>query len=400
MHSTARVYRNPRSPYWHAHFQTWDAKAQDWKLVTKSTRCTDEAKALSIARQYERLALKIGGANADARVSREFVTAVLNSILDIAGQPTFDDKRRWNEYSLAWLKLQRDRVSARTMVNLQSHVRQFTRWLGKDSNIALDVLTGDKLQQWYSDQIAEGRKPASVNNTVKALRVVFERARSEGFCQRNPAELILKQHDGASTFREPFSLPDLKQLLAHLRAHGPAEWLTMVLLGICTGQRHKDCAKARAEQFTMSGQYRVWNLCQGKTKATVAIPLVEPLASHIEQLLKTQSTGFLSPTLAKLTCGSSNGLAYHFGKLLDTAKVDRIKETKKKGSKGQSRANKTFHSLRHTANSMMANAGISQDIRRKILGHTNDKMNAVYTHMDISTNAAGLQTAIADVLGK
>ena len=48
----------------------------------------------------------------------------------------------------------------------------------------------------------------------------------------------------------------------------------------------------------------------------------------------------------------------------------------------------------------MANAGISQDIRRKILGHTNDATNTMYTHMDVSTNAAGLQTAIADVLGK
>ena len=399
MHSTARVYRNPRSPYWHAHFQTWDAKAQDWKLVTKSTRCTDEAKALSIARQYERLALKVGGANADARVSREFVTAVLNSILDIAGQPAFDDTKRWSDYSAAWLEIQRERLSARSMINATSNVRQFTRWLGKKSNIALNTITGEQLQQWYTDQIAEGRKPSSVNNTVKALRVVFERARSEGYCLRNPADLILRQHDNTK-FREPFSLDDLKRLLAHLRAHGPAEWLTMVLLGLCTGQRHQDCAKARAEQFSMSGQYRVWNLTQGKTKTTVAIPLVEPLASHIEKLLKTKTTGYLSPKLAVLPSGSTNGLAYQFSALLDDAKVERIKEAKKKDSKGHSRASKTFHSLRHTTNSLMANAGISQDIRRKILGHTNDATNTMYTHMDVSTNAAGLQTAIADVLSK
>lgn len=399
MHSTARVYRNPRSPYWHAHFKTWDAKAQDWKLVTKSTRCTDEAKALSIARQYERLALKVGGANADARVSREFVQAVLNSILDIAGQPVFDDTKRWSDYSAAWLEIQRERLSARSMINATSNIRQFTRWLGKNSNIPLNTITGEQLQQWYTAQLEEGRKPASVNNTVKALRVVFERAKAEGFCQRNPVDLILRQHDSAK-FREPFSLDDLKRLLAYIRAAGDTEWLTMVLLGLCTGQRLQDCAKARAEQFGMAGQYRVWNLTQGKTKTTVAIPLVEPLASHISKLLATKTTGYLAPKLSVLPSGSTNGLAYQFSRLLDDAKIERIKEAKQKGSKGQSRASKTFHSLRHTTNSLMANAGISQDIRRKILGHTNDATNTAYTHMDISTNAAGLQTAIADVLSR
>ncbi len=72
MHSTAKVYSHPRSPYWQAWFMVWDAKAQGWKPATRSTRVTDEAKALTIAREFEKVAWRAAGVNGEARVSRDF----------------------------------------------------------------------------------------------------------------------------------------------------------------------------------------------------------------------------------------------------------------------------------------------------------------------------------------
>jgi integrase len=45
---------------------------------------------------------------------------------------------------------------------------------------------------------------------------------------------------------------------------------------------------------------------------------------------------------------------------------------------------RTFHSLRHSFNSVMANAGVSDEIRMKLTGHKSPKMNERYTHLQLA----------------
>jgi len=40
---------------------------------------------------------------------------------------------------------------------------------------------------------------------------------------------------------------------------------------------------------------------------------------------------------------------------------------------------KTFHSLRHTFVSLMANSGVSQELRKELAGHSSD-VHRIYTH--------------------
>lgn len=42
----------------------------------------------------------------------------------------------------------------------------------------------------------------------------------------------------------------------------------------------------------------------------------------------------------------------------------------------------TFHSLRYSFNSALANAGVSQEIRVKFTGHSSNAMNDRYTKLD------------------
>jgi integrase len=53
------------------------------------------------------------------------------------------------------------------------------------------------------------------------------------------------------------------------------------------------------------------------------------------------------------------------------------------------------HALRHTFNSAMANAGVSQEVRQKLTGHASAEMNARYTHHEIEN----LKAAVAKVPG-
>jgi integrase len=50
----------------------------------------------------------------------------------------------------------------------------------------------------------------------------------------------------------------------------------------------------------------------------------------------------------------------------------------------------SFHSLRHTANSMMKNAGISPAIVQDIIGHDSAEISAHYTHVEHSAKKLAL----------
>jgi integrase len=42
---------------------------------------------------------------------------------------------------------------------------------------------------------------------------------------------------------------------------------------------------------------------------------------------------------------------------------------------------RSFHSLRHSFNSALANAGVTQEVRMKLTGHADARINKNYTHL-------------------
>ena len=58
----------------------------------------------------------------------------------------------------------------------------------------------------------------------------------------------------------------------------------------------------------------------------------------------------------------------------------------------------SFHALRHTATSLMKNAGISAPIVQDIIGHESAAISASYTHIDDAAKRTAL-SAMPDVLG-
>ena len=46
---------------------------------------------------------------------------------------------------------------------------------------------------------------------------------------------------------------------------------------------------------------------------------------------------------------------------------------------------RTFHSLRHSFNSVLANAGVAEEVRMKLTGHSSKAMNMRYTHLEVRT---------------
>lgn len=56
-----------------------------------------------------------------------------------------------------------------------------------------------------------------------------------------------------------------------------------------------------------------------------------------------------------------------------------------KGKNGRKRSSLSFHSLRHSFNSAMANAGVTQEVRQRLTGHASKAINDRYTHAELKT---------------
>lgn len=397
MHSKAKVYKHKGTPYYQAWFMVWDAKRQKWKAKTTSTRCTEEVKALEIAKEFERVALAAGGPGGATRVSRDFVVDVINDILRISGHREVEDTKLWQPYAEAWLAGMKLRVPENlglgTWQNYKASIKQFTNWLGKEASIPLGAITGDMMQKWYRAGISEGLSAATMNNATTTLSSIFERARDEGFAKRNPVNLIDREENGGNT-REPFTPADMEALLTYLRSDPERkDWLTVTLLGLCTSQRLTDCSNALKTQIEQGSPFWIWNMVQRKTGKRLRIPLVEPVLSHIKAVMAEGSDSlFLAPSLAGLPTGTKEGLSAQFGVILEACDVQgkKVQGT----GKGRSFHSKTFHSTRHTCNSLLANAGIPKDVRILITGHAaDDATNLIYTHLDDSTKAKALTKA-------
>jgi integrase len=50
----------------------------------------------------------------------------------------------------------------------------------------------------------------------------------------------------------------------------------------------------------------------------------------------------------------------------------------------------TFHSLRHTAVSLLKNAGVSDVVARDIIGHESEAVSRQYTHIESDTRRKAL----------
>lgn len=396
MKPTAKVYRHPRSPYFQAWFLAWDGAR--WKARTVSTKSTDEAEALGIARELERVALTAGGQSGSTRVSRDWAVSAVNDILKAAGVREVVHGRPWDDYAAKWLEMRKKRTAPRTWEAYRSQVRMLTSWLGSEASTPMASFTGDQMQQWYRDMIDEGRSINTMNNAATTISAIFERAREEGFATRNPVQLI-DRASGESQQREPFTARDMEKLLTFLRRDKTRqEWLTVAMLGLCTGQRLSDCAAIQWTAIETGTPYATWNLAQGKTKARVRVPIVSPLAEHLQALRKKAGTSlYLAPSLAGLPAGHVNGLSAQFMQILDEAGIKGT-HVEGKGSKGRAFNSKSFHSLRHTCNSILANAGVSHDVRIALLGHASVSMNQRYTHLEDATTGDAMK-AITHAVG-
>jgi integrase len=128
-----------------------------------------------------------------------------------------------------------------------------------------------------------------------------------------------------------------------------------------------------------------------KTNRRVLIPLAEPLADHLLSLPAGEDPkGFVFPAAAgyigRSKAEHAGALSNQFHDILAGAGlVTRRSHWKAKDGPGRASRRRasaiSFHSFRHTATSLLKNAGIPQAVVMDIIGHESEAISQVYTHV-------------------
>jgi len=162
------------------------------------------------------------------------------------------------------------------------------------------------------------------------------------------------------------------------------DWTGVILVGFYTGQRLGDCVNLRWNQIDFRSKIKTIRFEQGKTGSEVIMPLNPSLTDYLSGLAHSKADEtFVFPTLANRTISP---LSKAFRKLMARAGIEqRVIRQRKADSGGRSVNALTFHSLRHTFNSILTNAGIPEETRMALTGHTTREQNHVYTHRQLQT---------------
>jgi integrase len=289
----------------------------------------------------------------------------------------------------SWLENIRNELAPQSYLRYRQVAVQFLAFLGSAAD--RDVLSfgsrDDVLILAFRDALAKRLARGSVNVTLKIVRQIFKAA-EQRFKIESPARLVsgLKTRDEDISRRRAFTLPELGRIL---REAAGTEWEGIILAGLYTGQRLSDIATLRWENVDLVR--RELALTTRKNNRRVLIPLAAPLADHLLNLPASDDPkGFVFPKAAghieRSKAEHAGALSNQFREILASAGlVQRRSHCKAKDGTGRSSRRRisdiSFHSFRHTATSLLKNAGIPQAVVMDIIGHESQAISQVYTHV-------------------
>lgn len=383
----ASIRRKTGSPYWFACFALPDGSGR----TQRSTKFTDRVKALRLAQEWEKAAKD--------RITEGQARKVLSEIHElIHGSPI--DSASVSEYFAQWIKRKTGETAAVTLTNYRLAGEDFLSHLGPKAALPMHYVTKAQIAA-YRDSVAARTSARTANNKLKVVRLLFQSAWRDGIVPENPAAKV-QALKSAESARRPFSLSELRSVLTVANE----EWQGMILAGLYTGQRLKDVASLTWSNVDL--ERSEIRLLTSKTGRWQVIPIAKPLQAYFEQLPAVDDAKApLFPNAHRIATGNqdTSALSQQFHDILVAAGMAQPRSKSKKrqeGSEGrQSRRPQnevTFHSLRHTATSLLKNAGVSEAVARDIIGHDSSAISRHYTHVEESAKRAAI-ALLPDVLG-
>lgn len=213
---------------------------------------------------------------------------------------------------------------------------------------------------------------ATANMDLRALRRALRDAVEQGLARANAAESIRPLPENDSIERAPFTAAEVRAMIdSH---HTPDEWKGAILIAAHTGLRLGDVVSLNRSQVEGT-RLTIRPEKTKRSRKTLSVPLTPPCITWIGD-----KQGDLFPSLKTTKTGT---LATTFVRIM--VKTDVPRDVK---MAGDILGRRSFHSLRHSFTSWLAEADVHADVRQKLTGHSSAGVHARYTHHDDSLDRA------------
>ena len=285
-----------------------------------------------------------------------------------------------------WLRRKRQaKSSTATMARYDGHLDAFREWLGSARcNKPLESVTPQDVRQWRESLQDAGRAGKTVLAYLKDLGGVYRAAIREGLVSFNPCTALEAIDTSDSMERQPFTLDEVAALLT---AATTDEWRGLILTAAFTGLRLGDASKLSWASVDLAG--KKITLVPSKTKRKkreVRIPIQPDLLAYLESvpIHSDKPDAPVFQTLSQTRIGDRTGLSQTFNKIMRAAGVDRGQTSRsvEEGKAGVGRVTyeRGFHSLRHTFTTWLRDAGVSEEDRMVLTGHSTRESHQIYSH--------------------
>lgn len=437
----ASLIKRPGSPFWFAAFDVVQPDGSTRRLK-KSTKKTKRAEALVEAMRLEDLERK-GGVSSPETASKAYM--ILAEAAAAAAKGDLSEARarellaRISEASTGsplqsytvrtwaadWLESKATGAKSTTMARYRAHIETFLAWMGERADRRLEAVTKTEIRRfrddiragWFEEnskvsKTAKGTKKPNPPRTAKTtnhyasdVAGMFRAAMREGLLISNPCAALDKLPENDSSEREVFSVAEVGSMVATAGDGGwqdlifskesvsearSEDWQGMILVGFYVGARLGDCAGFTWANIDLVE--KTLSFMPEKTsrkRKRLEVPLHPRLFSYLRDRNPSRD-GPLFPSLAKDPIGGRRGLSAQFIAIMIAGGIDR--RTVRAGESGGQRAQhaRSFHALRHSLTSNLANLDVSEEIRRRIVGHESADVHAKYTHHERETLARAL----------
>lgn len=350
------------------------------RVVMRSTKQKTHRDALKVALTWEDSAMR-------ARAGELTQAASVKVLRDLMEQTTRETLKTPSIRETLDGYIEAIKATGKAASTVARYRPIFTRFLAHigefRARASVASVTVSEVESWRNAELAAGVSGKSANMGLGILRAALNAAKRRGEILHNPCDAVADVA-ARSDEREPFTEAEIVKLL---RAANGTDWQGAILAGAWTGLRLADVAGLTWGQVDLAG--RLLTVTPDKTDK----PLTQPLADELRDYLASLPPGVgKRPLFASLhgrITGRNGGLSNEFGRLMARAEVAVPVGREKKG-RGRQVRTKSFHSLRHTFVSRLANADVSADVRKALAGHDTDEAHARYTHLAFTKQTEAL----------
>ena len=362
----ASVVKQPGSKFWIAAFR--DATGKQHR---RSTGETVKSRALEVAKQFERASKGKGNRHRVRNTFADFYREHFGIDLPFSSVRT---------HCQNWLAPRKAKTSIATYARYARTLKRFLDFLGDDAEKDLNEIVPVQITP-FRDSRLKNASTRTANLELKIVKMVFRSARLDGHLWQDPAEGVktVKNRDPFS--RRPFTIDELRSIL---KVADP-EWESLIKFGLYTGQRLSDLASLTWSQIDLERDEI--RLTTRKTGKSLLIPIAQPLREHL--LILPSGDNPKAPVHPRSfqilhIQGRVGTLSNQFTDLLVAAGLRQSLDHQGRGIGRDGKRtgmDTSFHSLRHTAVSLLKDAGIPDAVVMALVGHESAAISHRYTHV-------------------